>query len=248
VKKPIDFLGRPDGLGNRFEQLILLKIFQEKTGNEVVYHWNNLQSFRSDRKYDIRFSIEGIQIVELTKENLNKGFRKDYHNFGYTPTQEEFLAAAAQIKPTFTINQDTSDCVGLHIRRGDKIKVNPPPSEMTPEQSQYCIQRAFDFCRNENVKKIFLCGDCPEILSQLQDELSIDVVLGSDEYMDFFCLSRTQYILLASQISSFAFCASLVGNKTLYNFINPKEMREVDRKILLRFNTKLVTYNERNKI
>ena len=243
MKKKINFLGRPDGLGNRFEELILLKIFQEKTGNEIVYHWNNLQTFRSDRKYDIRFSIEGIQIVELTKESLAQGLSKDYRNFGYTPTQEEFLFAASKIKPTFTVNQDTSDCVGLHIRRGDKIKVNPPPSEMTSEQSQYCIQKAFDFCRHENVKKIFLCGDCPEILSQLRDELSIDVVLGSDEYMDFFCLSQTQYILLASQISSFAFCASLVGNKTLYNFIDPKEMREVDRKILLRFNTKLVTYN-----
>ena len=43
------FIGRPDGLGNRIEELINIQEFCETNNKKCVYIWNNSQA----RKYDI---------------------------------------------------------------------------------------------------------------------------------------------------------------------------------------------------
>ena len=54
------FLGRPDGLGNRIEQLINIQEFCIKNNMKCIYVWNN----SGYRKYDINITFENIEICD----------------------------------------------------------------------------------------------------------------------------------------------------------------------------------------
>ena len=57
----IIFYGRPDGLGNRFEELVLLSNFAISNNLFIKYYWNNSGSW----KYKCKFKAKNIEILEI---------------------------------------------------------------------------------------------------------------------------------------------------------------------------------------
>jgi len=238
----IHFKGRPDGLGNRFEELILLKILQNRTNENITYYWNNIQAFNY-RKYDIKIKIKNIDILELKQTDLSSiNYFQHLRKSLLDITQDEMLFAAKEILPTFQIKDNVDGHVGLHIRLGDKIRHPPRVGEMSIEESNYSIQKSIEFIKKNKIDKLFICSDDISIINYLKSNLDIEIISGTkDEYMDFFLLSKTKYIIMGSKISSFAFTAALVGNKDIYNFFDINTLSNENKDQILRYKTKLKT-------
>ena len=66
------FNGRPDGLGNRLEELIKLQIYCTNFDKKIIYRWNNSGSF----KYPVIFDCKDITIVEEKNEFNGNTFEK----------------------------------------------------------------------------------------------------------------------------------------------------------------------------
>ena len=55
------FYGRPDGLGNRYEELVLLSNFAVSNNVFIKYYWNNTGNW----KYVCRIKAKNIEIIEV---------------------------------------------------------------------------------------------------------------------------------------------------------------------------------------
>lgn len=72
------FQGRPDGIGNRIEQLINIQEYCKHHNVECIYIWNNGK--RRDRTYDIKIAFDCIKIVKRGLIKENKNVVKPYEN------------------------------------------------------------------------------------------------------------------------------------------------------------------------
>ena len=61
------FLGRPDGIGNRIEQLINIQEYCIENNSQCNYIWNN-SNFRN---YLPLISFDNIEIVNNNNDNIN---------------------------------------------------------------------------------------------------------------------------------------------------------------------------------
>ena len=61
--KKILFYGRPDGLGNRYEELLLLSNYAVKNDIFFKYIWNNTGKW----KYSNKFLAKNIEIKHINK-------------------------------------------------------------------------------------------------------------------------------------------------------------------------------------
>ena len=68
------FYGRPDGLGNRIEELIQLSSFAVENKTQIKYFWNNSKNF----KYPCRVSAKNIHIEEI--QNLKNWPTKNFES------------------------------------------------------------------------------------------------------------------------------------------------------------------------
>lgn len=218
------FVGRPDGIGNRIEEIYFLMAKHQLQGTEFEYLWNNIQANRYDRIYPILLSAPGVKITEMMSPRIsrrnNKPLKKDF-------TQQEVFAAARQIKPYLHIPTELlTDATGVHIRRGDKIRPNPADNEMTHDQSLHAQECALKFV-NKNCKKVFVCGDDKAAVERFKQNVNSDIEVltlhssSMPEFFDYFCLSSCKEIVMASRISSYAITASVIGNCELHTFFDP---------------------------
>lgn len=218
------FVGRPDGLGNRMEEIYFLMAKHHSAGTQCQYLWNNRWSHRLDRQYPVLIEAPGVQITELTESpsgNISHGtLNKQY-------TQQQVFAAARKIRPLFDVpSEDLKNVTGVHIRRGDKIKQNPPAHEMTDSQSKQAQQCALDFV-NANCRRVFVCGDDPIAVDAFKSALCSRVQICEfehsvmPEYFDYFCLARCGEVVMASRYSSYAITASVLGNSVIHTFFDP---------------------------
>ena len=59
--KKIIFYGRPDGLGNRYEELLLLSNYAVENNIYFKYYWNNTGNW----KYSNKFTARNIEIIDI---------------------------------------------------------------------------------------------------------------------------------------------------------------------------------------
>lgn len=219
------FVGRPDGLGNRMEEIYFLMVKHHQAGTQCEYLWNNLWSHRGDRCYPVLFHAPGIHITEMTQP-VSGGISHGNLNKQYT--QQQVFQAARKISPLFDIpSEDLAGVTGVHIRRGDKIKQNPPAHEMTDSQSKQAQHCALDYV-NTHCDRVFVCGDDPVAVDAFKSSLRSDIQICEfthtvmPEYFDYFCLTRCKEVVMASRYSSFAITASVLGNSVLHTFFDPE--------------------------
>ena len=111
------FQGRPDGIGNRIEQLINIQEYCKHHNVECIYIWNNNVK-RRDRTYDIKIAFDCIKIVKRGLIKGNKNVVKPYmRTHDYVPTFTFLFDPPPRIKK---IAYD----VIIHIRGTDRLKPN----------------------------------------------------------------------------------------------------------------------------
>ena len=237
--KNLNILGRPDGLGNRIEEIIIADAYAVKKNNNINYIWNNKFSHRN---YPIRIKAKNINLLKDYNENYTI---KNLDEFEINLlTKEDILGSAKNIKPTFNINfAETIKPIGIHIRGTDRINDNGHPHFMknNDEFISY-LSKTIDLINARSPKYVFVCADHTGVreifIKNLRKEINIVTpVIDANienEYIDFFSLSMCKEIYMCSKFSSFAITASMIGNIPVIVF--NKDSRVVERyKALFQF-------------
>lgn len=158
---------------------------------------------------------------------------------------EEYNTITRSILPgNIKFTNDISKCIGIHLRRTDKIKNKGDPidirHETTLEEYSEVIIRLKECVRTmisnsgDYYVWFFVCSEDKEYKNQFMNELiSITKMYnksakfynpiynnldGSEAVIDMFSLSKCHCILQGIKYSTFSIIASIIGNNILYNF------------------------------
>jgi len=224
-----NFSGRPDGLGNRIEEVIRLDAICTRENQKANYVWNNKVVNRS---YEILLTSKNIKIAENEIPNIPS---KKNSVFSAHLNQEEIRSAAKNIKPNFNINFESSKKpIGIHIRGTDRIGKKNHPHFMR-DQNEFFIylSKTISLANQKRPEYIYICSDNEnyrDIFIENLDE-SITVIQPicdkslPTEYRDFFALTLCEEIYMCSKFSSFALTASLIGNIPLISFVLDEDVK-----------------------
>lgn len=118
------FNGRPDGLGNRIEQLIILEAYCIKNNCKINYYWENKYTFRT---YKNLFICKNIIIQDKIKHKIDN-LKINSENF----SKEDFHNATKNISLSYNLPKLDYEYIAIHIRAGDKLN-NRGKDEFTLE-------------------------------------------------------------------------------------------------------------------
>lgn len=229
--------GRPDGLGNRIEELINLGAYCNVNKQKAIYIWRNKPHYWNgeliDRSYDIYLSLDNVII---TTDNKTSGPFVEVNTILDNLTQKDYLTAAKSIKPNFTINfENNIKPLGIHLRGTDRInkKMNHPHFMKSEKQFNDLIDRTVLYVNKTLPQYLFICSDDIQykqmFLSRLDKIIKVvDPVSENgipEEYIDFFSLTQCSEVVMCSKFSTFAITASLIGNVKLTAFYKDNEVR-----------------------
>lgn len=219
------FVGRPDGLGNRLEEIIILEAMCRKYSYEVDYAWNN-DNGRDDRRYDILLEARRVNIIS-TKLDKEAELKLDsVHEF----TQEDFLKASSAITPKFDINfENYIKPIGVHIRGTDRISAQWEGNHFMKDIQEFnlFLSKAIEVINNEKPSHLFVCADDEVVkkkfLSFIDSKITIvepqyDIESVPSEYADLFALSLCSRIYMVSKFSTYSILASLIGQIPIVSF------------------------------
>jgi hypothetical protein len=223
-----NFSGRPDGLGNRIEQVIMLEGLCFKKNITINYVWNNKYSNRS---YDILFSG---RLVEINKEILSdipfkwEGIDPEELGMNKYLCQNEVLRAAKLIKPKFKIYFDCPEKpLGIHIRGTDRIGRDHQHFMKDYQEFNLYISKTIVLINNLKPKYVYICSDNSQYKKIFKKHLNRKITLVDPicnqklpaEYIDLFALSICNGIYMYSKFSSFSITASLIGNIPITSYV-----------------------------
>ncbi|WP_298480343.1 hypothetical protein [uncultured Maribacter sp.] len=225
-----NIIGRPDGIGNRIEEIILVNAFCIKNKQSANYIWKNKIKART---YDIKFSLNKVKILKNEEQSLPF---KTFEDIGENFSQTEILNAAKNIAPNFKIGfENNSKPIGVHIRGTDRIKNNNHPHFMKDKKEFYTfLSKTLEFVNKKCPKNVFLCSDDIEIRDLFIKNLNKNITVVQpiseknvpEEYIDFFALTLCKEVIMCSKFSSFAITASIIGNIPLVALHYDKEVTE----------------------
>jgi hypothetical protein len=230
-----NILGRPDGLGNRIEEMILISAFCSKEKKTATYIWNNKNNNRS---YSVHLTSPNIVISEKSDENILYKTLPELKLNTKLFDQEDLLKSAKNIIPTFNIHfKNGIKPVGVHIRGTDRINnnINHPHYMKNEKEFFSYLSKTSELINLKCPKYIFICSDDIVIREIFIKNLRKDITVINpthdaniaEEYIDFFALSLCEEIYMSSKFSSFAIIASMVGNIPLITFSIDKYFRAI---------------------
>lgn len=219
----LNFKGRPDGLGNRIGELIMLTTYGYKNNITFNYYWNNNNN-RNDRKYPILLKCKNVNI---TNKLIN--FRPSLKT---NNTLNEKLQCSKYIKPLFNIYfKNNIKPIGIHIRLGDKINEKEQAGGMTIEYSKNILNKCIIYLNKLNPQYIFICSDNNNVIDFVKNNINKDINIiepfsdiDNHEYTDFFALTLCSEIIMCSKFSSFAITASLISNCNIITMEKQNDM------------------------
>lgn len=216
------FRGRPDGLGNRLEEIIWLSAFQAREPNShFIYLWN--LSPRLDRNYLPRFRspIKVLpSLIPLPRSSISD-LCFDH------PTSTELKQAAAHIALD---RQSAPHDLVIHLRASDRIDSgNSHPHFMDPPTHVEILDRAAEYA-SQGWKTICIVGDDQHVASSFCQHLRsrgarVSVNDSRDVWGDLSILLAANDVIMASKFSSFALIGSLLGSRRVHV---PRESRRSD--------------------
>jgi len=224
----IYFNGRPDGLGNRIEELIHLESYCIKNNVKAFYYWNN----ELWRKYPILIKCVNVEI-NTKKHNENIDHSKIIF---FEKTQEDMLEASKNISyindlsnDINDLSNDINDFIAIHIRATDKLN-NRGKDEFTKDILIKNIENVINIINKNESKNIFICSDDIKIknyvISKLNNKKIVDPlcdIIKNEIYKDFFTLTFAKSIYMCPKFSSYSAVACLIGNGKIYSFFDKKE-------------------------
>lgn len=116
-KQKIIFYGRPDGLGNRYEELLLLSNYAVDNNFYFKYFWNNSGKW----KYTNQFSAQNIEIVEV--DHVEKW---PTNNFESTKYWRDYISTSdifhnSNVTLGLTLPEIQNKYIGVLVRGSDRI-------------------------------------------------------------------------------------------------------------------------------
>ena len=234
------FEGRPHGLGNRLEEIIILEAYAQKNNYLIDYYWNNsLQNWYWNdcivrAQFDINFKSE---LVNIIKEKSEKKSNIDLNNIKKYLNQNDILHAGKKIIPLFNIKfKNNIKPIGIHIRGTDRIAEGK--HNMNKEQFNNIFIKIINKINESNYKYVFICSEYEyyknEFIKRLNKNIKIVVPIVNNidvknDIVDLFSLSLCNKIYLCSKFSSYSTIASIIGNIDLicnYDDIYENEIKK----------------------
>jgi len=238
------YLGRPDGIGNRIEEIArLAAVASLRRKGLIIYLWNNLSARGPDRTYSLRFACKDVYIIPLPRFGWSPRIIRIFATrllmaISFKPivlekhNDRRLCSGARKIFPTFSLQWRQESVLGIHIRGSDRILANPSEGYsdhfMLSKQEFYDFARsAVDYAISSPIQHIFICGDEPDVLEWVARDLELagkKLIRPSsprnieNEYVDFFALSNCSEVVMASKFSSFCLMAALVGGARVKTF------------------------------
>lgn len=244
-----NYLGRPDGIGNRIEEIINVSAYCHKRNMNGNYVWINKHLNRS---YDILISSNNLKITKESLSNVRYKTIADLPEICKDLTKEEVLKAAQYIQTTFDIYfEEDKKPVGVHIRGTDRIRNNNHPHFMKNKGELFdYMSKTISLLNEKKPKYVFVCSDDKryynEFIKKLDSDISVVTPKSEDgippEYKDFFALSLCEEVFMCSKFSTFALTASLIGNIPLVSFYLDEEVAK-RYKVLFRYETDFTYLN-----
>lgn len=223
-----NFSGRPDGLGNRIEQIIMLEGVCSKKNISGNYIWNNTYAYRS---YDILLSAKNIKISYEPVDGLPFKWDENPEEqsfFSEYLDQRDILEAAKNVNPHFNVFFNcTEKPVGIHIRGTDRIGSDHHHFMRDYKEFNAYISKTIERVNLLNPKYVYVCSENDQYRTIFINNLDKSIKIVNpvcettipEEYIDFFALSKCQSIHMCSKFSSFSITASLIGNIPLISYV-----------------------------
>ncbi len=234
------FFGRPDGLGNRIEEIILLEQICQQNDVFIDYLWLN----STKRWYMCCLTADRVSIRYWPK--LCQPRRK-IADFEYSINQKTMRDAATRIKPNFEISFASDiNPIGVHIRASDRIGKDHPHFMKDENELKQLMAETISAINSLSPSHLFICSESEVCKKVFLKYLNKDIMVVeptcdneiSSEYIDLFGLSLCKEIWMVSKFSSFSVIASLIGDKPLIGF--------TDAEILA--SRYFVNYHKREKV
>ena len=211
------FLGRPDGIGNRIEQLIYIQEYCEKNNKKCVYIWNN----RGFRKYNNNITFENIEIRNsITNEEQKYLAKKPFLRS---------LDFRVKYKFNFTLDNSINYDIIIHIRGTDRLVETIKNNDFsTREMLDSYINKTIDYVNNDKTISTYtIVSDNIKYINKVKSKINkkfIELEYNYDvskDWLDYYYLTKPrEYIIMCSQFSSFSVTASILANKKLLVFRN----------------------------
>src|SRR6056297_11970 len=247
-----NFIGRPDGLGNRLEENNEVSSICYKKNITENYVWCNQIVFRD---YDILITSKNLKITKKAISNIPT---RTISDLAESIEREKMIKAAKGIIPTFNICfKNNINPVGVHIRGTDRIKNNNHPHFMKNKKEflDY-LSKVVSLVNIEKPEYVCVCSDDKRYRNIFIENLdkSIQVITPicdkqvPNEYRDFFALTLCKEIYMCSKFSTFSIMASIIGNSPIVALVMDAEVAE-RYKAQFRYETDLtnlehLSYNE----
>lgn len=216
------FVGRPDGIGNRIEELMKIQdtLSNSNDNTQCTYYWNN----DGRRKYECLIYFENI-VIEQKKRNTKT--TRNTIQIRHVNKQRDYAYSFC-----FTVHSLRPYDAIIHIRGSDRLleskKQHSHPHFSSKEELGCIIERAIDFVNsNEQIRTYAIVSDEIKYVDHVTQEIKKDRVhLNYDDnptvhrdWIDYYYLNNSsKFIIMASKYSSFSITASKLSRKKLVIF------------------------------
>jgi len=225
IRKKIIFYGRPDGLGNRYEELLLLSNYAVDNNLYFKYFWNNSGKW----KYTNKFSAKNIEIIEV--DYVEKW---PTNNFESTKYWREYISTNDifhnnNVTLNLSLPKIQNKYIGVLARGSDRIVNNNellPPGFQNSEDVKKSIKLTKEYLISTKEQlPIVIFSEDKELKKYVSTELeqfkqiTLPQITSMEQaYQDLINLLAAKEIILCSKFSSFALTAGLISNKEVIKF------------------------------
>lgn len=212
------FYGRPDGIGNRIEQIIYIQEYCKRHNERCIYIWNN----SNYRNYKCMIEFDNVTVKDKVYTEDFDLPTKNHEIFMRTPN---FLI---NYKFTFNIKKNIHYETIIHVRATDRL--NEALSRTNGDYSNKndlmnFIRKTIDFINQSDIETYTIVSDDAKYSDLLISKINKTYVkLIYDEnipncWMDFYYLTKPgKNVIMCSKFSSYSITASILGNVPIYVF------------------------------
>jgi len=211
----IYFNGRPDGIGNRIEQLIYIQQYCKENNLQCIYIWNNSYF----RNYKCLISFENITIKDKITEKEKKYLTNDC--FLRTP---EYIV---KYNFLFTIPSPPVYDVIIHIRGTDRLNPSIKHHDFSNvTELNNIMEKTINYLNNEKTITTYtVVTDDKQYINYMKNKIQKEYIELSynhdihNDWIDFYYLTQPKkFILMCCRFSSYSITASILGNKEIRIF------------------------------
>ena len=212
------FIGRPEGIGNRLEELFILNaLIQTGKIANVTYVWNRARP--GVKHWSPSALSSPVELIESDHGLPHVPINTWMERLGLTPPSCDEIRASARM---FHVNKSADTDVILVIRATDRISwrrsLSQPDHFMSRKESTLILERARDFIAELDTPRVGLVGESRKLLVEnglllQRDTLVSAVVQPMDPWCHLASISSARVIVLAAKFSSFPLVGLLMGGE-----------------------------------